>query len=209
MRTAARKQEEAGRMLALPRSLVLAAALVVLCGLRGASAQSTAEEETPGDPPQEARENPAGDEAMESATEEVAGTHTPGPTELGQAAPEDPPAQESRPGLPGAAASPTVGRENPFAPLVRILTGRNSRLKPRTQAAAEEPALASVSLEGIIWASNRPQAIINGVLVDVGDAVAGRKVARIGPEEVILEARGKTERVEMPVTPLSVQGLKP
>lgn len=56
--------------------------------------------------------------------------------------------------------------------------------------AVENPALKSV-VTGRIWNSNRPQAIIDGKVFDVGDIHNGMKILRIYKEGVDVSFQGK------------------
>jgi type II secretory pathway component PulC len=53
-----------------------------------------------------------------------------------------------------------------------------------------------LSLGGIVWSRTLPLAIINEALVGVGDSVAGRKVVRIGRDEVVVEINARKERLK-------------
>lgn len=67
------------------------------------------------------------------------------------------------------------GREDPFAPL-------------GTEAAPTEKA---ISLNGIMWSEENPLAIINNIIVKVGDKIDNNEVIEIKKEEVILEKDGQ------------------
>ena len=45
---------------------------------------------------------------------------------------------------------------------------------------------SGLSLSGIAWEANRPQAVINGRIVGVGDEVAGSRVVEINQDSVVL-----------------------
>jgi hypothetical protein len=82
-----------------------------------------------------------------------------------------------------------IGRADPFAPLVKRAAVKASPLEVRDGiGGVKEPG--PVRLEGIIWSSKRPHAVINETLVSVGDVVAGWTVVGIDREEVILLCGG-------------------
>lgn len=55
----------------------------------------------------------------------------------------------------------------------------------------EEP-IPKLDLTGLIWNSDRPQAIINGQVVSVGDTVSEVKITAINKSGVDIEFKGKT-----------------
>ena len=55
---------------------------------------------------------------------------------------------------------------------------------------APQPVLPSVTISGLIWNSDRPQAIINGQVVDIGDTVNEMKIVRIEKDGIDLSYQG-------------------
>ncbi|OGQ94092.1 MAG: hypothetical protein A2521_05485 [Deltaproteobacteria bacterium RIFOXYD12_FULL_57_12] len=54
-------------------------------------------------------------------------------------------------------------------------------------------ALAALKLEAILWSQTRPQAIISGCLLGVGDELEGIKVSRIDKESVTLSKDNQSQ----------------
>ena len=63
------------------------------------------------------------------------------------------------------------GRDDPFSPI----TGKREIIEDKT------------GLQGISWDEEQPLAIIDGVIVGVGDRVSGREVVKIEKDRVILD----------------------
>ena len=61
--------------------------------------------------------------------------------------------------------------------------GRNPFVAAEAGSRSEASGL---SLSGIAWEANKPQAVINGRIVGVGDEVAGNKVVEINQNSVVL-----------------------
>jgi hypothetical protein len=51
--------------------------------------------------------------------------------------------------------------------------------------------LKNFHLTGIVWGTNRSQAIINGKVVEVGDSILEAKVMKIDKKGVVLNYKGK------------------
>lgn len=51
-------------------------------------------------------------------------------------------------------------------------------------APEQQATLPTLTITGLVWNSDRPQAIINGAVVDIGDTVASVKVIAIRKESV-------------------------
>lgn len=69
------------------------------------------------------------------------------------------------------------------------------RVRPLNPEGNRE-AFAGLTLQSVIWDRNNPQAIINGNLVGVGDAVDGAVVKRIDKDSVLLAKDGYRHRLE-------------
>lgn len=78
------------------------------------------------------------------------------------------------------------GKKDPFAPPVLAGTDRSG---------AE--MLAGIDLEGIIWDENKPVAIINDKVVNVGDEISGAKVIKITQNEVTFYINGQYVHIKL------------
>ena len=83
-------------------------------------------------------------------------------------------------------------KRNPFAPLDKRTAPQSARITKRTKrsTASDENNL---QLNGIIWNSSGPMAIIDNTVVMVGSEIAGRKVVAISVDRVEVDYRGKKE----------------
>ena len=96
-----------------------------------------------------------------------------------------PPAKESLPSAPSSTVltetlAPTTGRT---ARSRYFAWGRNPFTFEEKSPVIQK---ASLSLNGIAWDKEKPQAVINGRIVGVGDTVAGQRVVSIKQDRVIL-----------------------
>ena len=75
-----------------------------------------------------------------------------------------------------------AGIRDPFVPLVQV--------KGAVSATGATPAnikpLPVLTLQGLVWGGDFPQAIINNKLVRIGDIIAGVEVVAIGKDGVIV-----------------------
>lgn len=78
------------------------------------------------------------------------------------------------------------GRKDPFSPPV-IDVSKD----------VGQDIIAGIKLEGIIWDSDKPLAIINEKVVGVGEMVAGVKVISITQNEVIFDVNGEQVPVKL------------
>lgn len=74
--------------------------------------------------------------------------------------------------------------------------GRNYRdpLKPLLPKIPPESKIRSLNLDvqGIIWDTDRPTAIINGTVLNVGDTIAGVEIIKISKEGILISYLGET-----------------
>jgi len=135
---------------------------------------------------------------------EMAYARTPAAQETAPAASSTPSTQKIPVAAPQAASPVVIADEPPAAP-----ASSERAPKPAASLPAAEPAPATVPkatvplsvatekarpdfrLNGIIYSSARPSAIINGQRVNVGDEVDGATVAAIKPTTVTLEINGQ------------------
>ena len=68
-------------------------------------------------------------------------------------------------------------------------------VKPRAQAPAKLPAL---TVEGVVWGGNFPQAIINHRVVEVGDTLEGVQITRIDKEGIVIAYSGGVYKIPSP-----------
>lgn len=61
-----------------------------------------------------------------------------------------------------------------------VVTGAQKEL----EAAMPEEPLPSLTIQGIVWGGNMPQAIINNKVVEIGDALDGVRIVDINQEGV-------------------------
>ncbi len=59
-------------------------------------------------------------------------------------------------------------------------------------AAANPSMQQTLKVQGIIWGSDRPQALIDGALYDVGETINGAKIIAINRQGVTVKVRGTT-----------------
>jgi len=80
-------------------------------------------------------------------------------------------------------------------PLVSLLPVEpSSKTQPKSFETPAPSAIRPppVTLQGMIWGGPRPQAVIDGDVYDVGDAVAGATIVKITRRGVIVDVQGTT-----------------
>jgi HD-like signal output (HDOD) protein len=96
---------------------------------------------------------------------------------------------------PKSAATPTnVAIETPptnAAPVIAVQT------QPVTPAVPEKTALDRLKLEAILFSSQHPRARINGMLLGVGQAVAGCRLEEISPTSATLEYQNQRKTLTL------------
>ena len=65
------------------------------------------------------------------------------------------------------------------------------KVVPEKEAAKEEISNLTFALEGLIWESDRPQAIINGKIVEPGGNIEGAEVLDIDEKGVKMRYKGQ------------------
>ena len=83
--------------------------------------------------------------------------------------------------------------KNPFAPLLpKKLIETKVEVKETPQKIIEAPVKPpNLNISGIVWNTNRPQAIINSYVVGIGDKIANVTIIDIIKSGVAIEFQGK------------------
>ena len=118
-------------------------------------------------------------------------------------------AKEEHPALKNSSIASK--KNNPFEPklprTVKMLeknkiietTKTTETTSVQSEASLQPPAL---DINGLVWNTNRPQAIINNQVVDVGDTIAETKIVAIRKTGVDVSFRGKI----LTISPSKEQG---
>ena len=99
-------------------------------------------------------------------------------------------------------------RRNPFAPLAQATAPKTPEAD---KSVDKDKALEDVKLElnGIIWSKNKPVAIINNTVVEIGSEIAGQRVSAISTMNVELEYQGRKKTLKIaPKVVFSITGNK-
>lgn len=88
--------------------------------------------------------------------------------------------------LAGAVEYNTTADRDPFASL----------LPSDLDVVTDSVPLPDLSMEGLVWGSERPTAIINGKVVRVGEEISGAKVVEINKEGVTVLFNGKMYEIK-------------
>lgn len=79
-----------------------------------------------------------------------------------------------------------------------------AKASPLSQAPAplpvlkpEKPVLPAFNLQGIVWGSDQPQAIINNKVFGIGDSIQGFKIKSISKNDIDLTSGGEEFHVHM------------
>ena len=94
--------------------------------------------------------------------------------------------------LPGFARAADQSKRNPFAPLAKTTIRTIPGLVEPVEKNKDSEAV-QLKLNGIIWGKNRPVAIINDTVVEIGSIIAGRRVSAISISQVELQYYDKKE----------------
>ena len=65
------------------------------------------------------------------------------------------------------------------------------------QTPPPEPVAPDLKVSGVLWAGPKPQAIVNGLVVGIGDVIQGATLAAIGKGQVEFNVQGKNLIVEV------------
>lgn len=84
----------------------------------------------------------------------------------------------------------------PSPPSEEPLSHRLPEEKVRPPSIPEEP-LPAINISGLVWNTNRPQAIIDGHIVEVGDIVSGVKIVDIQKSGITVLFHERTEVLEI------------
>ena len=87
-------------------------------------------------------------------------------------------------------------KRNPFAPLAKTTIRTIPSLTEPVDKDKDSEAV-QLKLNGIIFSKNRPVAIINDAVVEIGSTIAGRRVSAISISHVELEYYDKKETLEI------------
>ena len=82
-------------------------------------------------------------------------------------------------------------------PLLSLLPREVSRAasgQPSRGTAAATPPPPAIVVEGVVWGTTRPQAIIEGELYNVGETVQGARIVAIDRGGITVEAQGRMFR---------------
>lgn len=67
-----------------------------------------------------------------------------------------------------------------------------------SQAGEPEVPLPSLTIQGLIWGGNFPQAIVNNKVVKIGDAVEGAEITSIDKGGITVSFGGKSHTISTP-----------
>lgn len=67
---------------------------------------------------------------------------------------------------------------------------RNQQQTSQVEKVPEPPKIPNFALTGLVFKSDRPQAILNGNVVNIGDTVENAKIVNISKEGVFMEFEG-------------------
>jgi hypothetical protein len=93
---------------------------------------------------------------------------------------------EPTPSPPASSAAPTAGVASGQAPTAPAAPPRADRRPAARPAAALGREVVALELQGIVWSSERPTAVINGIVLGLGETVAGFTLLRVEPRGVVL-----------------------
>ncbi len=93
--------------------------------------------------------------------------------------------------------------QDPFTP--QIKKEEEKKLEAQSLDSREIP-ISEFNVQGMIWNSDRPQAIIEGQILGIGDEIKGAKIVEISKEGVKLLIEGKIIMAKPKVTFDNKQG---
>jgi hypothetical protein len=78
--------------------------------------------------------------------------------------------------------------QDPFKDLLQLYLYQMREAMPKEKATLPLPAL---TIEGIIWNTHMPQAIVNGDVVRIGDTIAGVTITNIEKQGITIDYSGE------------------
>lgn len=69
--------------------------------------------------------------------------------------------------------------------------------KPAITAPEEPEAIPEMDIRGLVWNSDRPQAIINNQVIDIGDIVGDVQIIGIRKNEIDVSFQGRQETIKL------------
>ena len=78
--------------------------------------------------------------------------------------------------------------EDPFKNILQIHLDASRRIEPEQEI---KYPLPDFIIEGMVWNTEMPQAIVNGQVVRIGDIVEGLKILNIGKQGVTVDYAGE------------------
>lgn len=104
---------------------------------------------------------------------------------------------EEQVGISNATSYNADGYRDPFMPQIK----KEEKKKESVDSyAGTEVALPDFVIQGMVWSSDNPQAIIDGQVLRIGDEIKGAKILSISKEGVKFLFRGKIFTAKPKVT---------
>jgi hypothetical protein len=86
-----------------------------------------------------------------------------------------------------------AGKRDPLRDLFEIFMYELKRKQPKTEPEKTEiPPLPTLLIEGLVWNSNTPQAIVNSKVVRTGDIIEGVEVTSIDKNGITVDHYGES-----------------
>ena len=82
-----------------------------------------------------------------------------------------------------------ASKEDPFKNLLQLYLYQMREAMPKEKATLPLPEL---TVEGIIWNTHMPQAIVNGDVVRIGDTIAGVTITNIEKQGITIDYSGES-----------------
>ncbi|MDD5504936.1 MAG: general secretion pathway protein GspB [Candidatus Omnitrophica bacterium] len=87
----------------------------------------------------------------------------------------------------------TPGEENPFTNLLQAYLKASDKEKVVEHVSVPMPSLV---IEGMVWNTDKPQAIINGKVLNAGDIIDGVRIINIEKQGITIDFNGERVLVE-------------
>jgi len=87
----------------------------------------------------------------------------------------------------------TSSKEDPFKNLLQLYLYNMRKVKPVVKTTLPLPKLA---IEGMIWNTNMPQAIVNGHVVRIGDTTEGVRIVKIEKQGITIDYNGESVLIQ-------------